>query len=188
MGRPKRPFNGEEEISPSGDAWGRKAIPLDTLGIRQKRRWEASAHWVYPMPNGVYDPMTYMFVLDMLVGINDQITLRASKLAEYLRIKRPQMGWDAITVGKVLADIEEEFENVLGEKVGILEKGVDYRGKFYYIHLYPDAVRLYSAVREDLMKLVDDERQKRLLNEAVYRTESPFRECPSMRGEFQAIA
>jgi hypothetical protein len=187
MGRPRRQFGGQEDIEPLPEPFlaGEQAF---TLGVREQRRWEASTHWHYRAANGVYDPLTYLHVLDAVAGINPDIELRSKALTEWLEENQKAFHWDPITVGKVLSDLEEAFEDKLGEKRGLLEKGKDYKGHFYSIHHTPDVARLYKALRTDLMRLTELEMNSRSLNRKTQRLESPLLECPSVRQEWDAVA
>lgn len=179
MGRPRRPFSGQEDIETGSAPWMGAE-----LGVRQAARWQASRGWAYRVPNGQYDPMTYLYVLDALVNIEPSIELRASKLAEWLNRTQVQLRWDAVTVGKVLSDLCEAFEDKLGAKNGLLERGKDYRGTFYLIHSSPEVVKLLVALREDLMKATDEEMAALSRGYHPARLVSPLLECPSVRGEW----
>jgi hypothetical protein len=157
------------------------------LGTRQRLRWEASEHWVYTMPNGCYDPMTFLYVLDTVAGIDPDIELRASKLVEYLQTLPYRLSWDVVTVGKVLSDLCDTFEDVLGSKMGLLERGRDWKGAFYRIHRNPTTARLYQALREDLYKATEAEMAARAAGNRPKALVSPLLECPSARGEWVAL-
>jgi hypothetical protein len=116
MARPRRPFGGQEVIQAAAEPW----LGLQ-LGVRQRSRWDSSAHWTYRTPNGVFDPLTYLFVLDSLANMDPQIELRAGVLAEWLNQARHQVLWDPITVGKVLSDICDQFEDALWSAGGTIE-------------------------------------------------------------------
>lgn len=179
VGRPRRPFGGVETITASETPWMGLA-----LGVRQRIRWDGSRHWSYQQPNGLYDPLTYLFVLDAVANIDPDIELRARNLVPWLFQAVPQFLWDSITVGKVLSDLCDAFEDVLGEKHGILERGKDYLGLFYRIHHTEEVARVYQALREELMGLASVEMAARRNHDASPRLASPLLECPSVRGEF----
>lgn len=183
MGRRRRPFNGVEDIIPRRSRFSEDLAPMK-LGTRQRNRWKQSESWSYKVANGVYDPLTYMFVLDTVAGIDPDIELRAGNLAKHLNVYVEQFSWDPVTVGRVLVDLGEAFEDVLGPKMGLLERGQDYRGAFYNIHLNADTVGLYYRLREDLMRLAEDEMTRKGRGDASKRLASPLLECPSVRGEF----
>ena len=80
-------------------------------------------NWAYRANNGVYDALTYLQVLDTVLSIDPQIELRSKNLAKFLNDNKVMFYWDAITVGRVLTDLAESFEVMLGEKRGLLERG-----------------------------------------------------------------
>ena len=183
MARPRRPYNGVEDITPSDDPWMVRVSPVQ-LGVRQRTRWESSAHWTYRQPNGQFDPLTYLHVLDAVANIDPDIELRAKNLTEYLNRVRPQFVWDPVTVGKVVSDLCDSFTDVLGEKSGLLERGKDYKGSFYRVHHLPDVARVYFSLREDLMRLSELEITARAQRGHTKMLASPLLECPSLRGEW----
>jgi len=186
MARPRRPFSGVEEITPLGTLWMQDEGVA--LGTRQRGRWEASRHWSYSTPNGCYDPMTYLFILDTVMNIDPDIELRAGKLTEWLGTQPYRMSWDAVTVGKVISDLCDTFEDVLGAKMGLLERGRDWRGAFYRLHRNPTTARLVLAVREDLYKATEAEMALVAAGNRSQRLVSPLLECPAARGEWVAEA
>jgi hypothetical protein len=186
MARPRRPFNGVEEINVHPEKWMQDERP-GTLGSRQMLRWEASTHWVYTTPNGCYDPMTYMFVLDMVMNIDPDIELRAGKAVEWLYTRPYRMSWDSTTVGKVISDLCDTFEDVLGQKTGLLERGKDYRGTFYRIHRNPQTAAVALSLREDLYRATEVEMAARSVGNRPKALVSPLLECPSVRGEWKDL-
>jgi len=187
MARPRRPFSGVEDILPAGVRWMQDEAP-DTVGTRQALRWEASSHWVYATPNGCYDPMTYLFVLDALMNIDADIELRAHKLVEYLQSRPYRMVWDSVTVGKVISDLCDTFEDVLGAKMGLLERGRDWRGAFYRIHRSETTAKAALALREDLYKATEVEMSARAAGNRPKALISPLVECPSARGAWTDLS
>lgn len=184
MGRPRRPFNGVEEIQRLETLWMEDVLP-GKLGVRQRGRWESSTRWSYRHPNGQFDPLTYLHVLDGVANIDPDIELRSSRFTDWLNRTRTQFIWDPVTVGKVLSDLCDAFEGVLGVKQGLLERGTDYRGRFYRIHRTEEIAKTYHALREDLMRLVEDEMEQRQNRQRPQRLVSPLLECPSVRGEWE---
>lgn len=186
MARPRRPFSGVEDIIPLTTKWMQEdGAPV--LGARQRARWEASEHWVYSTPNGCYDPMTYLFILDSTMNIDPDIELRAAKLVEYLQTRPYRMSWDSTTVGKVLSDLCDAFEDVLGAKMGLLERGRDYKGTFYRIHRNPATAKVAQGIREDLYRLTGIEIEARSNGNKPLALASPLLECPNARGAWEGI-
>jgi len=183
MSRPRRPFGGQERIEVSGDPWLTQQVP-GRLGTRQRARWDSSTHWTYRQGNSAFDPLTFLHVLDAVANMDPDIELRAKALALYLNRERARFSWDPVTVGRVLSDLCDAFEDVLGRKMGILERGKDYRGFFYLLHHNPTTADLFYRVREDLMKLVKIEMDAQTNRQHMARPASPLLECPSLRAEW----
>jgi len=186
MPRPRRPFSGMEEINPTAVPWMEDESP-GVLGTRQRMRWESSTRWAYSTPNGCYDPLTYLFVLDMVMNIDPDVELRSIKAAEYLRTLDYRMTWDAVTVGKVLSDLCDAFEDLLGKKTGLLERGRDWKGSFYRIHRNPETGLAAQRLREDLYQSAADEITLRQTKRRHDHLVSPLLECASLRGEWKDI-
>lgn len=184
MARPRRPFSGVETIERARAPFLTDVYP-GHLGVRQRGRWEASTHWTYRTPNGQFDPLTYLHILDEIANIDPDIELRAKNLAQWLNEVRDQFIWDPVTVGKVVSDLCDAFEDVLGEKNGLLERGKDTRGAFYRIHHVEDTAKVYYGLREDLMRLVEVEMAAQTNRQRSQRLVSPLLECPSVRGEWK---
>jgi hypothetical protein len=157
------------------------------LGTRERQRWESSEHWAYPTPNGCYDPLTYLFILDTIMNIDADIELRAGKLADYLATMDYRMTWDAVTVGKVLSDLCDAFEDVLGVKSGLLERGRDWKGAFYRLHRNPTTARRAQMLRKDLYYLAKTEMDVRNKGGRSPGLASPLLECASVREEWRDI-
>ena len=191
MARPRRPYNGVETIEWSDDRDLEQQVPGMMLR-RQRSRWKASREagttdgfeWRYRTPNGLYDPLTYLLVVDAIANIEPDIELRTKNLVEWLNENYKQLRGDVITVGKVLMDIRESYEDVLGKKNGMLEQGADYKGNFYRIHHDPDTAKVYYGLREDLMRLARLEIEKRNRGERTTDMVSPLRDCPTVRTGF----
>jgi hypothetical protein len=184
VGRPKRPYNGVEHINWSGDQW-LHGQTVGGIGVRDRQRREKQQKWAYPTVNGIYDPLTYLHVLDTLANIDPDIELRANNLVVFLDSAFENWVFDNITVGKVLAELWEYIEEKMGGKgLGLLEAGNDYKGRFYRIHHNMDTARMYQALRRDLVRLVEIEMAQRKRGEKPARLETPLLECPSVREEW----
>jgi hypothetical protein len=183
MARPKRPFSGVEDIAQMAVEWMQDEKP-GTLGVRQRIRWESSRHWHYRTPNGQFDPLTHLYVLDAVAHIHPDIELRSNKLAIHMNETNEAFVFDPVTVGKVLSDLCDAFEDVLGAKNGLLERGRDWKGTFYVLHRNPETAKAYWKAREDLMRLSQLEMEARAEGRKIDRLASPLLECPSLRGEW----
>lgn len=183
MARPRRPFGGVEDLNSSHDKWLARQNP-GAVGVRQQQRWESSQHWSYRQPNGLYDPLTMMLVLDAVANIDPDVELRAGKLAEWLNQASPQFFWDPVTVGKLVSDLCDNFEDALGAKNGILERGRDYKGHFFLLHHNPRTAAVFYRVRDELMAMAELERSLAARGQRSKRLTSPLNEVSALRGEF----
>ena len=186
MGRPRRPFNGSETIETMDSPWMEDSSE-STLGTRQRLRWDASLHWRYRVPNGQNDPLTHLYVLGALMNISPEIELRAANLACWLNNTAPAFSWDSVTVGKVLSDLCDAFESVLGAKCGLLERNRDQKSQFYVFHRNPETGGLARRLYQDRYLLAEAEIAAVAARRPANRSYSPLLECPAARGEFQVI-
>jgi hypothetical protein len=121
------------------------------------------------------------------MNIDPDIELRSLKLAEYLQTQDYRMTWDAVTVGKVLSDLCDGFEDALGAKNGLLERGRDWKGAFYRIHRNPTTARRAQMLREDLYRSAQDEIALRQTKRRHDHLVSPLLECGSLRGTWEEV-
>ena len=180
MGRPARLHSGLETPEAGADRY-MDELGAPSVGTRQMARWCKTSNMVYPTPNGYFDPLTVFNVLFEVMALDSSLILRASAMTEWLQAHSPRFAWDPVTVGKVLSDLCDNFEDRLGAKCGILERGRDWKGNFYYIHRDAETAELAHRVLDDLQRLVEDEMSKRVLCQKVLRDISPLVECPSLR-------
>jgi hypothetical protein len=155
-------------------------------GKRQAARWLSSRLWSYATPNGIECPMTYMLILDALMNIDPFIELRAKNLVIYLTNTYPQLSWDAVTVGRVVSDLCDNFEDILGKKNGLLERSRDHKGWFYLLHQSPETAKLAFLLRDDLMRLTAIEITVRQQGKKTDFRGSPLLECVSVRGAWNS--
>lgn len=187
MPRPRRPFSQYNVIQPNREPWLKDVLP-GVLGVRQERRWDVSNRTLrYPTLNGTQDPLTYLLVLDSLMNMHPDVELRAVSFAEWLSTHVEGYVWTSHTVGKVLSDLCEAFEDVLGAGNGLLTSGKDYRGAWYLFNRSKEAARVAYALREDLQRLSEAELKVRQLGRKTDTLGSPLMECPSVRGKFEEV-
>jgi hypothetical protein len=183
MPRPRRPFSGLDVVNTSREPYLRD-VAASALPKRMETRWVESLRWHYPTPNGQQDPLTYMFVLDLLMNMDPSIELRASEAVKWLSVHRNAFTWDAVTVGKVISDLCDNIEEVAGKGNGLLERGRDWRGVFYVFHRSFRCVPVCWALRDDLQRLAEHEVSERRAGRKTDFMGSPLVECPSVRGAF----
>ena len=187
MGRPRRPFNGSETIEQFDSSWMEDAAG-SPVGTRRRIRWDSSTHWRYRVANGHNDPLTVLYVHGALMNISPEIELRAGNLAKWLDDTAPAFSWDSVTVGKVLSDLCDGFEQRLGAKCGLIERGRDQKSIFYVFHRNQETATLARSLYDDLYRLAEVEIAAVAGRGPRNRSFSPLLECPSLRGEFEAVS
>lgn len=95
--------------------------------------------------NGIYDPVTFYHVIDGLLQIKGWHNFQSGEFAAYLRRHQPAILWDAVTVGRVLADIAESLEE---QNPLILRRIRKWNGMTY-------EVSDHKEHRETLMRLME---------------------------------
>lgn len=186
MPRPRRPFSGQETIEPAADGYGNETV-AEKIGTRRQLRWEQSANWRYRSPNGQFDPLSHMLVVDCLAKISPEIELRTAELVKWMNVEYSQVHWDAVTLGKILSDLVDEFTDAMGPENRFIARSRDWKGSFYLLRRSPEALKLLHQLRDDLQRLTRLEIEWQLTQQRSQRLASPLLECPSLRGEFQDV-
>lgn len=86
-------------------------------------QWRREAGWAnrrarpstirYPSINGRNDPLSAMLVLDCLMRIEPESTIQANALTTMLTDNYPQMIWDTITVGVIMASFADVTADII---------------------------------------------------------------------------
>ena len=127
---------------------------------RHKRdKWTKEAQSLFhPTPNGRNDPLTHMLVVDTLMRLKPDQMIRAGKLRDILAQQRPQISWDAVTVGRVmteLADVDREH-NVTPR----IRTGRDAKNTYFVVTNAPDTFAWLATVRQYLSEQVAEEKRQ----------------------------
>jgi hypothetical protein len=118
------------------------------------------------------------------MNMDDQIELRANKMVKWLDLQCPQLVWDSITVGRVLADLADTLAALPNEDQPFLVGGRDYLGRFYRLFPTPNNQERIWNLRDDLQRLVETEIILRGRGERTNLAGFPLIECPSARLEW----
>ena len=180
-GRPRLPHSGNR-ISASTAPWHSDMLP-GGLGVRRTRRLERLVEASPPARNSDQDPLCSMLVLAEILNIDEHVQISARELVQWLRERRPQYAWDAVTVGRILSVICEVFEDRYGHGHGLLYAHRLNGGQIYYMRPTPELVSRAIVLVEELyrMHLVHKEQILRFEKPAV--SEIPLYTCESMQGE-----
>jgi hypothetical protein len=178
MPRPKRPFSDNVEIVLMEE--NDRRLAFERLPKAEQAARRKAPRLVYRVKNGYQDPITVLLVLDVLLDMRTDIEIRSQRLAGFLNERFPSHVWDAVTVGKVLADLHVAFENKLGRAQGLLWPAMDRGGRFYVLNRTSDVLKVARALYLDLVRLAEIEAEVRANGRATDFMGSPLYECPAV--------
>lgn len=162
--------------------YGRRTIPGMTQRVptrRDRRRTHLNQTLVYPSKNGVYDPLTFYHVLDVLLQLDTGETFRTGDLVKILREAKPQFLWDQTTVGRVLNDIADTVNEVHGGVIlGVVRR---WDGMNYYLPAEPVSRAALLDLLEDLAILSERWVEHAHTRAPEKRLNSPMNYCPSVQ-------
>ena len=96
-----------------GDPYG-KAVIEGRTGLFTERRIrklrQRNKNLVRVPKNGLYDPMCYYHLMDILCQTRHFEEFDAKELTEILNKHKPMFRWDVRTVGRIISDIWESLE------------------------------------------------------------------------------
>lgn len=72
-----------------------------------KRMLKEARALTHPTPAGWCDPVSITLVLDLLLRLENDTTLRARHLTDLLTQEYPQVAWNPNTVGRILSELSE---------------------------------------------------------------------------------
>lgn len=144
---------------------------------------------VHRVKNGVYDVYTYYHLLAELGRMRPWTPFTSAKLTEWLNSARPTFIWDAVTVGRVLNDLHESWqESNPGDEHQPLIIRKTWQGNVYELTDYPAARRVMLNLADDLVALVDRTHAQELMGYIEPRLSSPLTLCPSIVNEEKKTA
>lgn len=161
--------------------YGRQSVPEMTKQVTARRAREAAslhAGLYHLSKNGVYDPITYYHVMDVICRIDSGIEFRSGELVALLHQAKPDIWWDTTTVGRVVTDIAEVLNEAYGwTPIGYVRR---WNGMTYDIIADPKArVALYRLL-EDLKVLAREVLAEERKGIFTPRLNSPLNKCPSV--------
>lgn len=97
--------------------------------------WKRQRPLAHPQPNSHFDPVSIALTLDAILRMEHDHLIRARPLADLLNEEYPQVMWDAVTVGKILASIVEAAKaSGAPENEPPLARGVTSGAAFFAVH------------------------------------------------------
>lgn len=163
------------------DIYGRLSIEGVRNDVHARRVRKVATYdrrFVHRPKNGVYDPISYYHVLDILMRVQPGQEFRATEFLQTLRTQKDQMSWDAVSVGRILNDIAESTFEAHGFTV--LHATRRWDGLTFDVSGHPLARKALFNLLEDLVKLCEETVQKELLGIIEKRLNSPLMQCPSV--------
>jgi hypothetical protein len=170
-------------FSLSGDnLYGRETVRemAGNVSSRRVRRARTDDNYLFHRSkNGVYDPISYFHVLELIAQLAPGSEFRTADLMEALKYYKPQLVWDATTVGRILADLSETMHEVHG--FAPIDHTRRWNGMYFSLSTQEGArIAIYRLV-EDLRELSMEQVKEELLGNPPKRIASPLDRCPSLR-------
>jgi hypothetical protein len=140
-------------IRNEGDPWGSYTTPDAASHItqRQLRKFKSEAHWAYKTRNGIWDPLTCMHVVDMLMNTVPGESFTAGQFTVMLEVSVPRFSWDPVTVGRILNELAEGLTDVLVEgDLPFWVSGRQRNGRHYTVTATSAGWRVLHALRNEL--------------------------------------
>lgn len=148
------------------------------VGERRLRRiTNGRKEYYHRSKNGIYDPITYFHIVDVLSGLSGD-TFRTREFIELLASGRTRLVWDATTVGRVLNDIAESLEAANGRPY--ISSSRRWNGMVYMVDQGPEAKAALLNLLDDLIILCDQLIELEEAGKAPPRLNSPLLSCPSV--------
>lgn len=167
-----------------GDRYGRQTISgaTELATNRKMRLWTASRiQFVHRTKNGIYDPYSYFHLVEELAHVKSWTRFTAAQLAQYLNQKRPQLAWDAVTVGRILGDLIDSWHEANpGDENQPLRAWRSWDGNYYEMTDYAPARAVLLAMLDDLIGTCQTVHEIEETGQYAKRPVSPLGNCPSL--------
>lgn len=181
--RVRRTTSGPIPLS-SGDGYGRRSVPGAAAMVteRRTRRWSQTRRVAFHrVKNGIYDPYTFFHVVEELASLKPNQPFTSAEFAEYLNDNREYLYWDPVTVGRVLNDLRENFEEAnRGERMQPIVAQRYWDGMFYEVTDHPEARAALLNLLDDLNDASQNLYEQEADGKAPARLTSPLASCPSL--------
>jgi hypothetical protein len=124
---------------------------------KQRRKWQRQVKTLYyPTPCGYNDPLSVVCVVDFLMRVNPAETIRAKYVCDLLTVLNPQLVWNAVTVGQILAEISLlATESFRDPDQRALVRTRDWQGNRWHINATASAWKWLTLLRDHAGKLAE---------------------------------
>lgn len=155
--------------------FGRRETTVQ-LHDRYLRRARASRKTLFRrVKNGVHDSVTFYHLIDALLQVKGWSPFTAGEMTTFLNHRQPNIIWDSVTVGRVLADIAESTDVV---NPLILRRNRRWNGMTYEVSDHPENRKVLLELLEDMRDVAEQDLAKEQLEGFQPRTESPMLRVP----------
>ncbi len=127
---------------------GRLDIPR-----HRREKWNKEAqHLLHATPNGYNDPLSHLLLLDTLMRLKPDQTIRANTMRDLLNRMRPQLSWDSVTVGRILNELADMSE-------GRIKRRRDRFGTFFLLDPTIETYQWLTTLRDAASTLVAEQQR-----------------------------
>jgi hypothetical protein len=178
-------------LDPS-DEYGRRSVEgaMALVTARRTRRWNHARNTLFHRAkNGVYDAITFFYLVDELANLTPGQPFTAADLTDHLNRTTEALVWDAVTVGRILNDLidtwNETNQSPLAQPLVVTRQ---WSGREYETTNHTDARIALLELLDDLAKLGERVKKAEALGTPPDRQVSPLVACPSVTTKLEGIA
>jgi hypothetical protein len=168
------------EFFNENDLHGNRSTGTTTiLGTNRSRRIRtAQKNLRHRARNGIYDPVTHYHLLDVLMQMKPGQIFRTTHLLPNLRLMKPEIIWDPVTVGRIITDMADALFDANGWKaIGATRR---HDGMWFDVSSNSEARAVMWNLLEDLNRVAAEEIEAESRGEFAKRLASPMERCPSV--------
>lgn len=171
-------------VEPLPDRYGRESITGSKSAFTERKCRALNAvrgKFSHRNKNGVHDPYSFFHLAEELAHIAPWKPFTAAQLADWLNGTRPQFIWDPITVGRILNDLREGWEEANpGKDLQPMHQRRAWNGVFYEMTDFPAGRKVLANLIEDLSHVADEVYKTERSGKAKPRLTSPLAACASL--------
>lgn len=165
----------------SDDQFGRRTLPgqADLLTANAVKAMTANlAIFRHRTPIGYHDPFTFYHLVYHLQSIQPNEPFSSKEFTDYLNEHSPAFIWEVRTVGRILMDLSESWEEIAVKSP--LKKKLAYDGRWWWTTPDPEARASLVRLLKDLFNLCAAQRAVEISGIQLSRHSTPTTDCPSM--------